>query len=457
MICPNCGRDVPEGSLFCTTCGKNFDEMVHEATPRYAVREKAMEIMGGPMFIVACICTLVSFLCSVVSWFAPDYMTGILYQTGLLDNSVLSSIFYKFSNFMVLIKIIFNIPAILEAIGVAILLAKVKSPHKNGGFVLIKIGLIMQLVSIAIIAAIVAIVMLVALFAGAATESSEVFAAVLIGVVLIVAVFVFIFAYMKGLISTVGIAKDAVSDNKCVKKPSMFVVVVNFMSVGSNLCSLIFCLTMALGMFGSNALVFVIGISLPQLLNIITLLMFSITMIKGRCLVDVAKESAISATSYERVPEVDMTGTLPITEAKRCSYCGKLLRDGEICDCQTVTEPAAPASFCTECGKPLSAGEVCSCKKPAATAPEYIFCTECGKPLRRGEICNCKTTANKHFCTNCGKVLYGDQICDCLKPGTAPGARPGLRSTMRAPKVYTPEETAARSEGQAYFGQAGDL
>ncbi len=412
-----------------------------------------MEIMGGPMFVVACICTLISFLCTVFSWFMPDYMITLLYQSGLPIYSFVSRV----SHFYTLMKIVFNIPVILEAIGIAILLAKVKSPHKNGGFVLIKIGLIMQLVSIAIVAAIVAIFMIGALFAGAATESSEVFAAVLVGVLLIIGVFVFVFAYMTGLISAVGIAKDAVSDNKCVKKPSMFVVIVNFMSIAGNICSLIFFLTLAFGILGSDAFVFVFGTSLPQILNIITLLMFSILMIKGRCLVDVAKESVIPAATCERVPEIDMTGTLPITEAKRCSYCGKLLRDGEVCSCQTLAEPAAPTSFCTECGKPLSAGEVCSCKKAAAPVPEYIFCTECGKPLRRGEICSCKTTANKHFCTNCGKVLYGDQICDCLKSGTASASRPGLRSTMRAPKVYTPEETAAKSEGQAYFGQAGDL
>jgi len=40
-------------------------------------------------------------------------------------------------------------------------------------------------------------------------------------------------------------------------------------------------------------------------------------------------------------------------------------------------------SFCTQCGKLLQEGQICDCVKIT------VFCTQCGKPLSNGQICNC--------------------------------------------------------------------
>ena len=41
------------------------------------------------------------------------------------------------------------------------------------------------------------------------------------------------------------------------------------------------------------------------------------------------------------------------------------------------------------------------------------FCKKCGKELKKGEKCSCETEVR--FCKNCGKKLVGDEVCDCEK------------------------------------------
>jgi len=318
MICPKCGNAVPEEKKFCAFCG--FDFMADEKTKKHPVREYAMQLMGGPVFIIACVCTIISFCLTAVSWFMPSSVDMFLSMFGL-DN-VLGSL----SEFLVLFSIIANTPLILKVLGVIILLCKVRSKEKKGGFVLVKIGLIFDLVIFAIIATIICIYLTIAIFAGTQLfKGDEAVMLLIISVVTVVAVLFFSFKYFKDLIGTVNVAKAAVLNDSCSENPSLYVAVINFIVIFFGFVGMLMTYSAASALGGDIVTDIVLYNMLPSILDLTALLLFSILIIRGRRLYSIhlnaiREERTVSVTKPVYAPATSSLQGTMINQSAPAAY-----------------------------------------------------------------------------------------------------------------------------------------
>ena len=340
MFCPGCGSNVADGVGFCPSCGSALGRQEVRMQGNTVVRDKAMAILGSPIFLVACICTVVSFLFTFLSWFGGGFGLNALYANPITREFV-RHIPYEFYRVMEIFFVVGNLPTIMEIIGVIIILCTIQSTKNNAGFVFLKIGMIMQFVALALFLTLFAIGMMGGFIAGVSHESEEAIMAIMVVGTIVVGVFVLAFIYIRGLIATVGIAQDAISDNRCTKQPSMFVVVMNFMMVGCSVISLLAGMIGTVELIGELAGEYVFFSMLPSMLSIAGMIMFTIVMIQGRSLVSASNVNSnlnFSSQGYgNNSTSVDFSGTTPITDARLCPYCGRKLYGNEMCNCRTTS------------------------------------------------------------------------------------------------------------------------
>ncbi|MBQ7016396.1 MAG: hypothetical protein IJN10_05525 [Firmicutes bacterium] len=208
---------------------------------------------GSALFLIATITYTIIVLLSLISAFMPSSLStyaDLLYEITY-DVSVYDTIYAMDSGSMIG-ALIGSIPGILIAVAFWMIYGACKSKKprvSTGGFTMINVFQIINLVLMSILLALVCVLMVIFAFLAYELNSTEMYGfAALAGVATIIYIFVLIFMvlilvlsiiYYAKLVGTVRVIKKAANGIVSGNKISMFVIVINFILVGFSVIGLI--------------------------------------------------------------------------------------------------------------------------------------------------------------------------------------------------------------------------
>ncbi|MBR6684061.1 MAG: hypothetical protein IKL38_06940 [Firmicutes bacterium] len=208
---------------------------------------------GSALFLIATITYTIIVLLSLISAFMPSSLTtyaDLLYEITY-DVSVYDTI-YAMDSGSVIGALIGSIPGILIAVAFWMIYGACKSKKprvSTGGFTMINVFQIINLVLMSILLALVCVLMVIFAFLAYELNSSEMYGfAALAGVATTIYIFALIFIvlilvlsiiYYAKLVGTVRVIKKAANGIVSGNKISMFVIVINFILIGFSVIGLI--------------------------------------------------------------------------------------------------------------------------------------------------------------------------------------------------------------------------
>lgn len=360
MVCKNCGNVFQNGMKFCPRCGSNASpEMPGGAPP---VADCARRILRGPVFTIASVLAVVCLFLYLVSLFLPGMMERLIYvitssgayTSGTRELVSFLTALQGVKAVVVLFSLIGNLPVILEVIGLIVLMVHVRRGYGSTGLGLIKAGLVISIVYLAIMALVV-VIFGIAAAAGLRYAANGAAVAMLIVLFIILAVVtVLSFCYFGALISIASSAEDALLRNIARKRPSLYAAVMNFILSAVAVIAL-------LVSFGSGYFVLVSPVDvLSSLASVVMSVLFGVVIIQGRNMrMPIPVPPYYTNPAHGPAPAQGMTpppaaapaaAPTPVQPEGRlhyCAYCGRPLHGEEVCVCrQTPPQnepPAAPA------------------------------------------------------------------------------------------------------------------
>lgn len=223
MICPKCGREIPDG----TVCPCSVGTPMLSSNPAVNVIKK---IGSSPLFLTAVILysvTLVlTFISSITAGSAIPYYAYSFMESYGYGESLPPSVYYSMmdasSGATAFGAILGLIPSILIAVGMWITWATCRSTTSGNistaGLTICKVISIITLVLLCIVAAIFVVACFVLIFAGAAAFSSDSYyssyaagatAGLVFVVILCAAVFALMIAYYASIVRTINRIKTS--------------------------------------------------------------------------------------------------------------------------------------------------------------------------------------------------------------------------------------------------------
>ncbi len=235
MTCEKCGTNINEGEKLCAACKAS----IAASKKATAYAKTLRSLLNTPVFYVAVIATLFGMLFRISSVFsitnAPVALAEALVQ---VDHSVdLSAFVDRISNFMnqygditVLLGLLTQIPLLLQTVGLLFLSMYIIREKGPQGLNLIRVGIMIEVIFLAILAMIAVLGCIFGLVAG--NYAGDGFLNVMIALTVVTAiVFILIFCYKGALIRLTDYAERALSGKRHPGSgPSAFLVGMTFIS-----------------------------------------------------------------------------------------------------------------------------------------------------------------------------------------------------------------------------------
>ena len=235
MTCEKCGTNIREDEKLCAVCKANA-----------VANKKAAELAGmlrnllnTPVYYVAVAATLFGLLFRIARIFsissAPVALAEALVQ---VDNSVdlsafvdrMSHLMSQYGDITVLLGLLTQFPLLLQTVGLLFLSMYIIRQKGPKGLNLVRVGIMIEIIFLAILAMIAVLGCIFGLVAG--NYAGDGFLNIMIALTVVTAiVFILIFCYKGALIRLTDYAENALSGNRHPGSgPSAFLVCMTFIT-----------------------------------------------------------------------------------------------------------------------------------------------------------------------------------------------------------------------------------
>ncbi len=289
MICPKCGRNIPDGSV----CPCSYNTPVLSSNPAVNTLKT---IGSSPLFLVVSILLSITPVLTIASQLGlRDNVWDLFYYAMQLDLD--PSLFYPVidaaSSMSVAGAVLSAVPAILIAVAMWITYASCRDTQSGNvstaGLTICKVLSIISLVCICIFAAILVLFMVILLIAGVAEAANDVYgydasiaqagiAVLLVLFVILAAVLALAIIYQVCVIKTINRIKATATTGVPDNRIPNFLVVMNYIEAASmvlaGLANLFTTPVLGLGSLVGAATLVIIAIILTRYRSGMTLLMY---------------------------------------------------------------------------------------------------------------------------------------------------------------------------------------
>ena len=289
MICPKCGRNIPDGSV----CPCSYNTPVLSSNPAVNTLKT---IGSSPLFLVVSILLSIAPVLTIASQLGlRDNMWDLFYYAMQLDLD--PSLFYPVidaaSSMSVAGAVLSAVPAILVAVAMWITYASCRDTQSGNvstaGLTICKVLSIISLVCICILAAILVLFMVIFMIAGMAEAANDVYgydasiaqagiAVLLVLFVILAAVLALAVIYQVCVIKTINRIKATATTGVPDNRIPNFLVVMNYIEAAgmvlAGLANLFTTPILGLGSLVGAATLVIISIILTRYRSGMTLLMY---------------------------------------------------------------------------------------------------------------------------------------------------------------------------------------
>lgn len=289
MICPKCGRNIPDGSV----CPCSYNTPVLSSNPAVNTLKT---IGSSPLFLVVSILLSIAPVLTIASQLGlRDNMWDLFYYAMQLDLD--PSLFYPVidaaSSMSVAGAVLSAVPAILVAVAMWITYASCRDTQSGNvstaGLTICKVLSIISLVCICILAAILVLFMVIFMIAGMAEAANDVYgydasiaqagiAVLLVLFVILAAVLALVIIYQVCVIKTINRIKATATTGVPDNRIPNFLVVMNYIEAAgmvlAGLANLFTTPILGLGSLVGAATLVIISIILTRYRSGMTLLMY---------------------------------------------------------------------------------------------------------------------------------------------------------------------------------------
>ena len=289
MICPKCGRNIPDGSV----CPCSYNTPVLSSNPAVNTLKT---IGSSPLFLVVSILLSIAPVLTIASQLGlRDNVWDLFYYAMQLDLD--PSLFYPVidaaSSMSVAGAVLSAVPAILIAVAMWITYASCRDTQSvnvsTAGLTICKVLSIISLVCICILAAILVLFMVIFMIAGMAEAANDVYgydasiaqagiAVLLVLFVILAAVLALVIIYQVCVIKTINRIKATATTGVPDNRIPNFLVVMNYIEAASmvlaGLANLFTTPILGLGSLVGAATLVIISIILTRYRSGMTLLMY---------------------------------------------------------------------------------------------------------------------------------------------------------------------------------------
>lgn len=289
MICPKCGRNIPDGSV----CPCSYNTPVLSSNPAVNTLKT---IGSSPLFLVVSILLSITPVLTIASQLGlRDNVWDLFYYAMQLDLD--PSLFYPVidaaSSMSVAGAVLSAVPAILIAVAMWITYASCRDTQSGNvstaGLTICKVLSIISLVCICILAAILVLFMVIFMIAGMAEAANDVYgydasiaqagiAVLLVLFVILAAVLALVIIYQVCVIKTINRIKATATTGVPDNRIPNFLVVMNYIEAAgmvlAGLANLFTTPILGLGSLVGAATLVIISIILTRYRSGMTLLMY---------------------------------------------------------------------------------------------------------------------------------------------------------------------------------------